>query len=637
MIERFEKNPILAPESSHSWEAEAVFNGCPIKVGRNIYLLYRAISLPHYHTSAQMVLRVSDVGIAESLNGIDFYNRRRFIVSEEEWERFGCEDPRITKLGKNYYIFYTALGSWPPQASSIRVGVAISENLRSVKEKHLVTPFNAKAMALFPEKIKGKVWAILTVNTDLPPAEICIRVLDKEEDLWNLELWENWYQRFQDFALPLRRNPQDHIEVGSPPLKTPEGWLLFYSYIKDYFSPQRLFTVEAVLLDLENPFKIVGRTEFPLMYPQEYYERHGMVPNVIFPSGALIKEGVVYLYYGAADTTCCLAKIDLNELLQKLKIKARRFYLKRVKEEPILEPIKDHPWESKAVFNPGAIYLRNKVYLVYRAMSEDNTSVFGLAESSDGINIDLRLPKPIYVPREPFEQKLVEGANSGVEDPRLTKIGDKIYMLYTAFDGKNPPRVALTWIREKDFINHNWNWAKPKLISPPDIDDKDAALFPAKIKGCYVIIHRGGTDIDLSFQRDLEFENTWLEETRWILPRPGWWDSWKVGIASPPLRTSYGWLILYHGVSAEDHKYRVGAILADLRDPTKILCRSYYPILEPEKDWEIEGQVPNVVFPCGAVIIKDTLFVYYGGADKVVGVANIKLREILENLIQCKC
>lgn len=638
IIERFEKNPILKPNRNQSWEAEAVFNGCPVEKGGKIFLLYRAISLPHYHTTAKTKLMVSDIGIAESTDGLNFGNRRRFIVPEQEWEKVGCEDPRATKLNNKYYIFYTALSAWPPRAENIKVGIAISKDLETVEEKHLVTPFNAKAMTLFPEKIDGKMWAILTVNTDRPPAKICLASFGQEEEIWSENYWRRWYQNFEKYSLPLQRSPQDHIEVGAPPLKTKDGWLLFYSYIKDYFSPHRLFGIEAVLLDLKNPMKILARTDFPILTPDEYYERHGLVPNVVFPSGALLKKNIISLYYGAADTTTCLALIDLQSFSQKLINKEKAsIKFTRAKENPIIAPIKNHPWEAKATFNPAATYLREKVHLLYRAMSEDNTSTIGYAQSRDGIHIEYRHPAPVYIPREPFEEKLQAGGNSGSEDPRLVKIGNKIYLFYTSFDGKNPPRVALTWIKEQDFLNQKWSWSRSVLISPPDLDDKDAAMFPEKIKGKYLIIHRSGDDIDLSFHKTLNFEGKyWLEEYRWIMPRKGWWDSRKVGIAAPPIKTTKGWILLYHGVS-EDGVYRVGAILTDLRDPIKIIARTDYPIFEPETDYEKRGQVANVVFPCGVVLIGKTIFMYYGGADQVVGVATMELGKLLEILELCKC
>lgn len=638
LIERSDKNPILKPNKNHSWEAEAVFNGCPAKKGRDIYLIYRALSLPRYHRVAKTKLMVSDIGIAESKDGIEFHNRKHFIVSREPWERFGCEDPRVTKLGDKYYIFYTALSAWPPKAEGIKVGLAISKDLKTIAEKHLITSFNAKAMALFPEKIGGKMWAVLTANTDKPPAKICLASFDKESDLWSETSWQKWYKNFEKYSLPLQRSPQDHIEVGIPPIKTKCGWLLIYSYIKNYFSSQRLFGFEAVLLDLKNPLQIIESTKAPLLTPEEYYERIGLVPNVVFPSGALLEKNSIRLYYGAADTTCCLADIKANDLLKKLLKREKPVKLERAKENPIIIPNSEHSWESKATFNPGAIYLDGKVHLIYRAMSEDNTSVFGYATNEDGVHVDYRSPEPVYVPRESFEQKREPGGNSGCEDPRLTKIGNRIYMLYTAFDGKNPPRVALTWILAKDFVKQKWVWAKPVLISPPDLDDKDACIFPEKINGKYFIIHRSGNDIDSAFSPTLNFDGkTWIGEYNWIFPRAGMWDSKKIGIAAPPIKTKKGWVLFYHGVSEEDDFYRVGAILLDLADPTKIIARSDEPIFEPETDYEKEGQMPNVVFPCGAVLLDDKFFLFYGGADKVVGVAIVDKDELLKNLESCRC
>lgn len=639
IIRRSEKNPILTPNRDQSWEAEAVFNGCPVQKGDKIFLLYRAVSLPHYHTTAKARLAVSDIGIAESKDGLNFNNRKRFIVPEYEWEKFGCEDPRVTKLGNKYYIFYTALSGWPPRAENIKVGVAISKDLEKIEEKHLVTPFNAKAMALFSEKINEKMWAILTVNTDKPPAKICLASFAKEEDIWSKRYWQKWYKNFDKYSLPLKHRPEDHIEVGAPPIKTEYGWLLIYSYIRDYFSDQRLFGVEAVLLDLHDPFKIVAKTEAPILTPEEYYERTGLVPNIVFPSGAFIKDDWIYLYYGAADTTCCLSYIKFSSLLSNMvdkeNIKSVKF--RRAKENPIIVPNKNNSWENKATFNPAAIYLEDKIHLLYRAMSDDNTSVLGYATSHDGIHIDYKAPLPVYIPREPFEQKLTQGGNSGVEDPRVVQIDSRIYMTYTAFDGRNPPRIALTWITVNDFLREQWNWTKPVLISPPELDNKDAFVFPEKVNGEYLIIHRIGDDIDYAFSKTLEFKgDTWLEEYRWIAPRKGWWDSKKVGAAAPPIKTQEGWVFLYHGVS-DDGVYRVGAVLLDLKDPTKIIGRTDYPLFEPETYYEKEGQVPNVVFPCGAVILGEKIFMYYGGGDQVIGVATAETKELLRVLKACEC
>lgn len=307
--------------------------------------------------------------------------------------------------------------------------------------------------------------------------------------------------------------------------------------------------------------------------------------------------------------------------------------LKRFKANPIIEPISEHPWEAKATFNPAAVYEDGKVHIVYRAMSQDNTSVLGYASSKDGFHIDERLPEPIYVPREEFEMKAQPG-NSGCEDPRITKIGDRFYMCYTAFDAKNPTRVALTSIKVEDFLNHHWNWEKPVLISPPGIDDKNACILPEKINGKYVIFHRFHPCIWIDFVDDLSFgKDKWIKGNAWFQPRTDEWDSRKIGIAAPPIKIKEEWLLLYHGVSEMDRKYRVGAILLESKDPAQAIIRTDEPLLEPEMEYEKEGQVVDVIFPCGTVVLGNDLFVYYGGADKVVGVATVDFYKLVEELL----
>jgi predicted GH43/DUF377 family glycosyl hydrolase len=630
LVRRSGENPVLKPNPEQSWEAQAVFNGCPIKHGEHIHLLYRALSLPHYHITANIRLSVSEIGIAESLDGVHFQKRKQFIRPEQPWEQFGCEDPRATKLHDRYYIFYTALSNYPFTPSGIRVGVAITKDLEHIDEKHLVTPFNAKAMALFPERVNGKLCAILTANTDLPPAKIALAYFDKEEELWSDQYWKEWYSNLSKHTLPLLRTDNDHVEAGAPPIKTDYGWLIVYSYIKNYFSPQRLFTIEAALLDLKDPSKIIGRTYIPLLTPEESYELYGLIPNVIFPSGGFIENNELLIYYGAADTTCCLAKVSLPDLLDSMLSPATiNIKFEREKYNPIITPNPKNTWEAKATFNPAALYDGEMVHLIYRAMSKDNTSVFGYVSSRDGIHIDTRSEKPVYVPREPFEKKKVSYGNSGCEDPRITKIGETIYMCYTAFDGVSPPRVALTLLPLEKFKAQKWEWSTAILISPPNFDNKDACIFPEKVDGKYLIFHRMGDDIDIAPVESLDFDgSTWLEEHRWLKPRTGAWDSKKVGICAPPVKTSKGWILLYHGIS-DENIYRVGAVFLDLQDPTKILGRSYSPLFEPETSYEKEGEVANVVFPCGNVVIDGKLFIYYGAADKVIGVASIKIDQLL--------
>ena len=632
IFKRSNENPILLPNPDNNWEGEATFNGTATLHKGKVVLLYRAESLSLVDGAGKRT--TASIGYADSKDGVHFQNRQQFIRPENEWERFGCEDPRVTKLDNKYYVFYTALSRYPFQADGIKVGVAVTRDFKQIEAKHPVTPFNAKAMCLFPERINGKIAVVFSVNTDRPPTRIAVAYFDDESQIWSEKFWERWYENLSSHAIPLERSSADQIEVGAPPVKTKYGWLLIYSHIQNYFTPPAVFGIEAALLSLNNPGELLGRTKKPLLIPREQYERYGRVPNIVFPTGALIKGKELNLYYGTADTTCALASIELEPLLRGiLNIETNAPTLKRFFDNPILLPNPQNAWEAQAVFNPAAVYEKGRVHIVYRAMSNDNTSVMGYASSADGTRITERLPNPIYVPRKDFEAKFIPGGNSGCEDPRITRIDDDFYMLYTAYNGRELPRVAMTHISADDFLNKKWNWSEPVLISPPGMDDKDAAVFPRKIKGKYVFLHRLGGSIWIDFVDDLNFDgNRWIygqvlmEPT--ALPRV----HKKIGIAGPPIETDYGWLLLCHGVTEKGNIYDIKAALLGLNDPLAVIGRTYSTIMEPETDYEKVGIVNNVVFSCGAVVIQDMLYFYYGGADKVIGVATINMNELMERL-----
>jgi len=363
-----------------------------------------------------------------------------------------------------------------------------------------------------------------------------------------------------------------------------------------------------------------------MLVPEEIYEEFGQVPNVIFPSGCFLHGKKLHIYYGATDTTGCRAKVYLEDLLRSMK---KEPVFNRHEKNPILKPLKRNKWECKAVFNPAAIEIKGKTHIVYRAMGSDDTSVMGYAISENGKDISERLKKPIYIPRESFESKFHPG-NSGCEDPRLTLLEGRIHIFYTAYDGNNPPCVAVSTISVEDFLERNWNWSKPEIVTPYGIDNKDACLFPEKIKGQYHILHRAHNHICFDQIKSLDYSIDKVESfTPIVGPRAGMWDSAKVGIAGPPLKTKRGWLLFYHGVS-NTSSYRVGAVLLDIKDPRVILSRTTDAIFEPETKYEIEGQVGKVVFPCGSVIRKGIVYLYYGGGDSVVGVATTKLSKILD-------
>jgi len=317
MVTRFPQNPILSPNLNNPWEKEAAFNGCPILSDDGCHLFYRAMSSRQQVNGTE--LELSTIGHAISFDRVKFLNRRLLIQPEHPWERYGCEDPRVTKFQDTYFIFYTGLASWPPVPEGIRCAAAVTDDLFTIKEKHLITPFNAKAMTLFPETIHGKLAVLLTVNPDIPPSTIAIAYMDSVSQLWDPIFWEKWHKNFHHDAINLLRTTHDHVEIGAPPIKTPQGWLLIYSYIKSYLTSHKFFGIEAVLLDLHNPQKIIGRTSEPLLYPEYDYELIGKIPNIVFPSGALIYNDTVGIYYGASDTHVCLATCNLNELLSDMR------------------------------------------------------------------------------------------------------------------------------------------------------------------------------------------------------------------------------------------------------------------------------------------------------------------------------
>jgi predicted GH43/DUF377 family glycosyl hydrolase len=626
VIKRSSHNPIIAPLADRQWEARGTFNPAPVKKGNITHLLYRALGRPD---ALMTPAGVSTIGKALSLDGKHFQNRRQFIIPTEDWDKYGCEDPRATFFEGKYYIFYTALGGQPFGPGNIKVAVAISKDLETIEEKHLVTPFNAKAMALFPERVNGKITLIVTAHTDEPPAKIAIVQCDRMEELWDLSFWEKWHAELGEHTINPLRFDQDHVEVGSAPILTKDGWLMFYSYIQNYFGGgDRVFGIEALLLDTNDPRVIVGRTKGPIMVPEDVYELYGVAPNIVFPTGALLqKNGRVDIYYGGADTVCARASLNLDDLLSAM-VPARRVELAtRAKENPILKPVPEHAWESKAVFNAAAVDLDGTIHIVYRAQGEDGVSRLGLALTKNGVKITERLQEPIYKPRMDFETR-------GCEDPRITQIGDMIHMVYTAFDGTNPWRAALTSISVKDFVARDWNkWTSPQLITPDPVQDKDTCILPETIDGQYMLMHRIDPQLCADFLDNLDFKKNRLSRCIEIMgPRQGMWDSRKIGVAGPPIKTPKGWLLIYHGVS-KTGTYRLGAVLLDQKSPSIILSRSVDTIFEPVEEYERIGQVRNAVFSCGAVLRGDVLLIYYGGADTVLGLAKVSLKKLLKILL----
>jgi predicted GH43/DUF377 family glycosyl hydrolase len=293
--------------------------------------------------------------------------------------------------------------------------------------------------------------------------------------------------------------------------------------------------------------------------------------------------------------------------------------LNRLSDSPILSPKKQNSWEAGAVFNCGATYDNGLVHLIYRATdinSNDSeakyTNGLGYAASQNGINFN-RLEEPILINDVPQELR-------GPEDPRIVKIDDTFYMMYTGYGGRFDEDYRICLASSKNLIS----WQRHGMML--DEPNKDASLFPEKINSQYVMLHRRPPNIWLAYSDSLR---GWNNHTMLMETSPGFtWESEKIGIAGPPIKTKDGWLLIYHGVSQDEH-YSLGIAMLDLDDPSRVIARQATPILEPELAWETNGHVPYVVFSCGQVVINDELYVYYGGADTVIGVASVNIDEIV--------
>jgi predicted GH43/DUF377 family glycosyl hydrolase len=302
---------------------------------------------------------------------------------------------------------------------------------------------------------------------------------------------------------------------------------------------------------------------------------------------------------------------------------------KRYEGNPILTPNPKSLWDSYMVFNAAAIYVGDKFHLLYRARGrKGGVSKLGYVSSIDGFHIDERLNKPVFEPEPENELE-----SYGCEDPRLVEIEDKIYLTYTAYGripGLTPSlniiQIAMTNITTEDFIQKKWNWG-PRYYPFPKVDNKHACIFPEKINGRWVMYHRIPPHIWIAYSDDLK---SWGETSIVLSPRKGWND-FKIGGGAPPIKTEEGWLIIYHAVDRE-WNYWLEAAVADLNRPQKIIKRGDDPILKPEEEYEVKGDVPNTIFTCGAVLRDDTVYLYYSGADTVMCVATANIHELLESL-----
>ena len=451
-------------------------------------------------------------------------------------------------------------------------------------------------------------------------------------------------ERKRETDLNFKKTTREKIDIASSFSK--KGFIFLFYYVYDY---NKKISLKLAIMNEDNPSEMLYSKKNPVFqlnfsdYPlgiietKEGYEFYWKN-----------KKGEIYsIYFSSKEYEYTLNqcyKIQKNE-----KASQKDIALNKNKKNPIIEPRENISWETNGTFNPAAIYLDNKVHLIYRAIGRDNMSVFGHAVSKDGINFLNRNKKPVYTPKQSFEfTKQNEqkpslrypymsgggwGGWGGCEDPRLSAIDDRIFMTYTAFNGKDAPGVAITSIKKDDFLNRKWNWDKAHLISEPGKIQKNWSVFPEKINNKYAIIHSISPDILIDYFDELDSEKVIIKSHYSKEANNLKWESYLRGVASPPIKTAKGWILFYHAMDRKNPDlYKAGVMLLDLDDPTKIIGRSSKPILEPCEFYENNGKF-GVIYICGSILKNDNVYIYYGGADKVSCVATVKLDDILECLL----
>ena len=268
------------------------------------------------------------------------------------------------------------------------------------------------------------------------------------------------------------------------------------------------------------------------------------------------------------------------------------------------------PFPCNTVFNAAAVKFGDTYLLLTRVEDLAGRSVFALARSEDGYHFTVD-PAPVMEPSKEEPYRSYE--RRGIEDPRITYLEGIYYIMYTA-NSRYGARLALA--RTTDFKR----FERVGLISQPE--NKDGCLFPKKIKGMYARLDRpygGGTgNIWISYSDDLHH---WGSSQVVMTTRGGFWDADRIGASPPPIETEHGWLAIYHGVknTSAGPLYRMGAVLLDINDPSRVLCRSAVPILMPREYYERVGDVDNIVFSCGAILEEGRMLrIYYGAADTCI-------------------
>lgn len=354
------------------------------------------------------------------------------------------------------------------------------------------------------------------------------------------------------------------------------------------------------------------------------------------------------------------SKIISQKTKTKISLKKKNVKLNKIISNPILSPSM-YAWENEAVFNPGALYCGSFVHLFYRAVGSDGISRIGYARSKDGINFDQRLFYPIYSAKNieenknnhfpwtsparlVFDKDLYSSGGSwgGAEDPRVVLIDGMVYITFNMFNGWHSLRVAVISIKEENLLNNKFIWEDFSYLSHKGDRQKNWVLFPEKINGKFAVFHN--LDMNDSNPNHVGIAYSYFLNSK-DMPRGDGapdpqllpdniiaWHKRTRSAATPPIKTKDGWLLLYHAMDKDgSSKYKLGAMLLDLNDPSRVLYRAISPILEPE-EWYENDYKPGVIYASGAIVKDGILFVYYGGGDKYIAVATIDLDILLDSI-----
>ena len=300
---------------------------------------------------------------------------------------------------------------------------------------------------------------------------------------------------------------------------------------------------------------------------------------------------------------------------------------RRYEGNPILTP-EIWPYPINSVFNPAAVHFNSGVLLLNRVEELCGFSHLTCARSDNGLTDWVIDEVPTMKPDTSTKEE-----KWGLEDPRIVWLEEqKQYgITYVSFSEGSPIiSLAIT----KDFHT----FARLGGLLPPE--DKDACLFPRRFNGRFVLIHRpivrGEAHIWISLSPDLKH---WGDHRVLLKTRTAYWDGARIGLACQPIELPEGWLLLYHGVrrTTAGEIYRIGMALLDIEDPCRVLRRSEEWVFGPQKDYERIGDVSDVTFVTGAVVMEDTnhLYIYYGAADDKVAVAMADIDRVREYIMAC--